>query len=169
VRPSKALFLLALSVTSLAIATAAAAGKARSDDGMLSVREGRATILLRMRGSVIGRLAKGKLTVTAAPDGGTTVVVWGADSERSTSRRTTVYSGTKIRFRVADDRRFVVNVAGTKLNFSAVGRGDGWIDGWGDPEDGIFFDGSYTLNGTDYPTLPNERLRIELTAPSSGG
>ena len=51
------------------------------------------------------------------------------------------------------------------LNFSAVGRGDGWMDGYGDPEDGVFFDGSYSLNGTDYPTLPNERMRFELAAP----
>jgi hypothetical protein len=135
---------------------------------MLSVRDGRATMLINMKGSVIGRLGKGRLTVTSSASGRTTVVVRGAESERPVSARTTVYSGTNIRFRIADNKRFVVRLAGKGLNFSVVGRGDGWIDGWGDPGAGVFFDGSYSLNGTDYPTLPNERMRFELAAPPSG-
>jgi hypothetical protein len=168
VRPTKAVFLLALSVTSLAFAAAALAGRTPAADGMLSVREGRATIQLRMKGSVIGRLARGHLTVTHAPDHGSTIVVRGADRTRDVNARTTIYSGKHIRFRVADDRRFVVKLGGKGLNFSAVGRGDGWMDGWGDPESGVFFDGSYSLNGTDYPTLPNERQPFDLSVPSGG-
>ena len=72
---------------------------------------------------------------------------------------------TNIRFHIADDRKIVVRFNGKGLNFSVVGRGDGWMDGFGDPEDGVFFDGSYSLNGTDFPTLPNERMRFELAAP----
>lgn len=167
-RLSQALVLLALSVTSLAIAAAAAAGRAPVEDGMLSVRDGKATVQIRMKGSLIGRLGKGRLTVTDSP-GGATIIVWGEENEVPITGRTTVYSGTNIRFRIADDRRFVVKLSAKGLNFSAVGRGDGWMDGWGDPARGVFFDGSYTLNGTDYPTLPNERTRFELGAPPSGG
>ena len=136
------------------------------EDGTLSVRDGRAMIQLRMKGSVIGRLAKGRLTVTDSP-AGATIVVRGAESEIPLSGRTTVYIGKNIRFRVADDRRFIVKLSGKGLNFSAVGRGDGWIDGWGDPDGGVFYDGTYALNGVEFPTLPNERTRFELAAPPS--
>ena len=135
------------------------------EDGTLSVRDGRATIQLRLKGSLIDRLAKGQIVVTDSPDAGATIIVRGAESERSLSDRTTIYSGRNIRFRIADDRRFVVKLAG-KANFSAVGRGDGWMDG--DPEDGVFFDGSYSLNGIDHPTLPNERTRFGLAATPAG-
>jgi hypothetical protein len=165
VRLAKALILLALSIGLLAAAATASAVRPPVEDGTLSVRDGRATVTLRMKGSVIGRLAKGRLTVTDSPDGAT-IIVRGAEDQVPISGRTTGYSGKNIRFRIADDKRFVVKVAGKGLNFSAVGRGDGWLDGWGDPESGIFFDGSYSLNGTDYPTLPNERTRFELSAPA---
>jgi hypothetical protein len=167
VRLAKALILLALSVSSLAIAAAAVAGRAPVEDGTLSVRDARATIQIRMKGSVIGRLGKGRLTVTDSADGAT-IIVRGEEDEIPLTGRITVYSGKNIRFRIADDRRFVVKLAGKGMNFSAVGRGDGWIDGWGDPAGGVFFDGSYSLNGTDYPTLPNERTQFELSAPRSG-
>jgi hypothetical protein len=166
VRLTKALILVALSVGSLAAAAGAAAVRPPMEDGTLSVREGRATIQMRMKGSLIGRLARGRLTITDSPVDTTTVVVRGWESrQRDVTGKTTIFTGTGIRFRVADTKRFTVRVAGKGLNFSAVGRGDGWIDGYGDPEDGIFFDGSYSLNGTDYPTLPNERTRFDLAAP----
>ena len=164
----KVLTIAALSAGVLAAAATATIARPPLEDGTLSVRDGRATIQLRMKGSLIGRLAKGQLVVTDSPDAGTTIIVRGAESERPLSGRTTVYSGRNIRFRIADDRRFVVKLAGKGLNFSAVGRGDGWIDGYGDPEDGVFFDGSYSLNGTDHPTLPNERTRFDLAATPAG-
>jgi hypothetical protein len=166
VRLTKALILLALSIGLLAAAATAGAVRPPVEDGTLSVRDGRATVTLRIKGSVIGRLAKGRLTVTDSPDGAT-IIVRGEEAEIPISGKTTAYSGKNIWFRIADDRRFVVKVAGKGLNFSAVGRGDGWLDGWGDPGAGIFFDGSYSLNGTDHPTLPNERTRFELSAPGN--
>jgi hypothetical protein len=155
-------------VLSLAVTAVATAMRAPVEDGTLSVRDGRATIQLRMRGGVIGRFARGKLTVTDSIDDGTSVVVRGADRERDVTERTTVYSGTNIRFRITDDRRFVVKINASRINFSAVGRGDGWLDGGGDPEEGIFFDGSYSLNGEEYQSIPDVRERFELAAsPSS--
>lgn len=143
--------------------------RAPVEDGTLSVRDGRAVILLRMKGGVIGRFARGKLTVTDADDSNT-VVVRGAERQRDVNERTTVYSGTNIRFRINADRRVVVKLDAAKINFSAVGRGDGWLDGRGDREGGIYFDGSYSLNGADYKSLPDERERFELAAapPSRG-
>jgi hypothetical protein len=164
-RLAKALALAVLCAGVLAAAAVADDLRAPLEDGTLSVRDGRATIQLRMKGSLIGKLARGQIVVTDSPADTTTVIVRGAERERDLNARTTIYSGTNIRFRIADDRRFQVKIVGKGLNFSAVGRGDGWMDGYGDPEDGVFFDGSYSLNGTDYPTLPNERMRFELAAP----
>jgi hypothetical protein len=164
-RLAKALALAVLCAGVLAAAAVADDLRAPLEDGTLSVRDGRATIQLRMKGSLIGKLARGQIVVTDSPADTTTVIVRGAERERDLNARTTIYSGTNIRFRIADDRRFQVKIAGKGLNFSAVGRGDGWMDGYGDPEDGVFFDGSYSLNGIDYPTLPNERMRFDLAAP----
>lgn len=153
------------------LATTAVATAARPpvEDGTLSVRDGRAAIVLRMKGGVIGRFASGKLTVTDAANDATTVVVRGAERERDVNERTTVYSGTNIRFRISDDRRIVVKLDGVRINFSAVGRGDVWLDGRGDPEKGIYFDGSYSRNGEDYKSLPDQRAHFELAAPPSNG
>jgi hypothetical protein len=29
----------------------------------------------------------------------------------------------------------------------------------------VYFDGSYSLNGVEFPSLPNERTRFDLAAP----
>ena len=166
-RLSRVLLVAALAAVVLATAATAAAVRPPVEDGTLSVRDGRASIVVRLKGSVIGRLRKGRLVVTDSSDGAT-IIVRGEEDEIPVTGKTTIYKGSNIRFRIADDRRFVVRLEGKGMNFSAVGRGDGWIDGYGDPEDGLFFDGSYSLNGTNYPTLPNERTRFDLPATPSG-
>ncbi len=66
-------------------------------------------------------------------------------------------------------RRFVVRITGSKINFSAVGRGDGWLDGWGNPAKGVYFDGSYSLNGDAYKSIPDVRGPIQLSALPTAG
>jgi hypothetical protein len=167
VRLAKLLLLLALPTAALAVAAAAAAGRAPRpplEDGTLLVRDARAAIQLRMKGSVIGRLTKGSITVAESPADTTMVIVRGHEHRRFDTLGRIVYSGKGIRFRIADDRRFTVKIGGKGINFSAVGLGDGWMDGWGNPADGIFYDGTYVLNGEEFPTLPNERMRFDLAA-----
>jgi hypothetical protein len=166
-RPARILFAAVLAVLSLAVTAAATAMRAPVEDGTLSVRDGRAAIQLRMKGGIIGRFARGTLTVTDTRGSGGLVVVHGG-RRRYPNARTTVYTGRNIRFRIADDRRFVVKVNASKINLSAVGRGEGWLDGRGDPAAGIFFDGSYSRNGEEYQSIPDLRERFELAAsPSS--
>jgi hypothetical protein len=166
-RPARILFAAVLAVLSLAVTAVATAMRAPVEDGTLSVRDGRATIQLRMRGGLIGRFARGTLTVTESLGSDGSVVVYGG-RRRYPTERTTVYSGRNIRFRIADDRRVVVKINATRINLSAVGRGNGWLDGRGDPEQGIFFDGSYARNGGEYQSIPDLRERFELAAsPSS--
>jgi hypothetical protein len=122
-------------------------------------------IAMKLKGSIIGRLSKGTLTITEPADQTATIIVRGAERTRYPSETTTVYTGNNIRFRVADDRKLTLRLNGKGINFSAVGRGDGWMDGLGDPTDGIFFDGSYSLNGGPYQSLPDERTPFELILP----
>jgi hypothetical protein len=169
-RSARLILLATLVVFSLAIAAAASGQRPGPvEDGTLSVRDGRASLQLRLKGGVIGRLGRGKLTVVDALGETSTVVVRGADKVSSPNERTTVYTGRNIRFRVADDKNFVVRMNASKINFSAVGRGDGWLDGWGNRTAGIYFDGSYSLNGSPYKSIPDERDRIQLSALPSGG
>jgi hypothetical protein len=164
VRPAPVLLLVCVVA---ALATAALASAARPgpvEDGTLSVRDGRATIQLRVKGGVIGRLGSGKLTVTRQRGDTSTVVVRGWDRSWDTNARTTVYTGRNIRFRIDGDRRVTLKIHGSKINFSAVGRGDAALDGWGDPAKGVYFDGSYSLNGAPYKSLPDVRETLELVA-----
>jgi hypothetical protein len=156
--------LLALGIT--AAATAMRPGPV--EDGTLSLRDGRATVQLRMKGGILGRMGRGKVTVTEPVSDPATVVIRGARA-RVVNARTTVYTGKSIRFRISADERFTVRINGTKINFSAVGRGDGWIDGWGNPEAGVYFDGSFSLNGDEYKSIPDLRTPIRLEAPPTKG
>ncbi len=167
-RAARIFLLTVAAILSLSTAALAADLRAPAGDGTLSVQDGRATIQIRMRGGIIGRFGRGSLTVTDPLAADATIVVRGAERERDLSDRTTIYSGNNIRFRIEDDRRFVVKLSGTKINFSAVGRGEGWLDGAGDLSDGIFFDGSFSLNGAPYRSIPDARERFELEAPSAG-
>lgn len=159
--------LLALSLVAAGVAFTAP----RNEDGTLSVRDGRGVLVVRVKGSLIGQLGKGTLTVTATRDRRATIIVRGAERTRYPSATVTVFSGTNIRFRIAHNRLLVVRLNGKRVNFSAVGRGDGWMDGLGDPTAGIFFDGSYSLNGAPYLSLPDVRTPFELvlTGAGSGG
>jgi hypothetical protein len=150
------------------VAAAAAAGPPAMEDGTISVRDGRATMLVRVKGSIIGRLAKGKLTVTDSP-GGATIIVRGWETKVPLPGRTTVYGGKGIRFRIAAERKVAVRLNGRGLNYTVVGRGDGWLDGVGDPTKGIFFDGSYSLNAEPYHSIPDDKTQFVLASPKPPG
>ena len=170
VRPVRLLLLPVFLLAAFAVAAVASAAKPGPvEDGTLSVRDGRAMIQLRMKGGLIGRFGQGKLTVSDSPTDTSTVVVRGAERTRELNERTTVYSGKNIRFRIADDDRIVVKIQASKINLSAVGRGDGALDGWGNRAEGVYFDGSYSLNGDEYRSLPDHRTLIDLAAPPTTG
>ena len=168
-RPVRLIVLAATALLALALtAVAAAMRPGPVEDGTLSVRDGRATLQLKMKGGILGRMGRGKITVTEPVSDSATVVIRGARA-RALNARTTVYSGQSIRFRISADQPFTVRINGRKINFSAVGRGDGWIDGWGNPAAGVYFDGSFSMNGGPYKSIPDVRTPIELQAPPTEG
>ncbi|MDQ3778917.1 MAG: hypothetical protein M3310_08675 [Actinomycetota bacterium] len=164
-RLSRLIFCMLSAAVALGATALAGAARAPSADGTLSVRDAKAAIQLRLRGAVIGRLAQGQLTITDPVEDTATVVVRGAERQRDVNERTTVYTGTDIRFRIVDEERFNLRLNAKGINFSAVGRGDVWLDGRGDPDDGIYFDGAYSLNGSPFRSIPDERTRFDLETP----
>lgn len=135
-------------------------------DGTLSVRDAKGLVQLSSRGTMIGRIERGKLTVTDPnPYDSRRPIVLGAE-KRTTSRnlKTTVYTGKDIRVRITGGLAHV-RFEGRGIHLSAVGRGSGLLDGTGDPSTGVFFDGVWSLNDEDYHSLPDALERFDLVGP----
>jgi hypothetical protein len=157
--------LVPLLLLATAVPTAAYAGRiAPGPDGTLAVRDGRGKVQMTVKGSLIGRLANGSITIEElAPDDETEPVVRGYRTfkwARNGNART--YTGKNVRFRLIGGRyRVVFN--GRGLFFSLVGKGRVTLDGNGSVEDGIFYDGFYSLNGIEEESLPDEAQSFNLT------
>jgi hypothetical protein len=136
---------------------AAFVGAARAVDpenGTLSVERGKGTVVLELRGSVLGRLGNGVLTVTdlTPRDRYTaTVVARKMKDSRIVGLRTMRYRGQGIRFRMLGGGYRIV-VRGNGIALSAVGHGAVTLDG--DPKT-VFDDvGVYSLDGVDCSLEP---------------
>jgi hypothetical protein len=138
-----------------------------ADDGSLTVRDGRGKVQVTVRGSLIGRLGNGSLTVEElSPNEGAEPVVRGYRTFRwGRNGKARTYTGRNVRFRLIGGRyRMVFN--GKGLHFSLVGRGRALLDGRGSLEQGIFYDGFYSLNGTEEESLPDEPTWLNLAQPA---
>ena len=147
----------------LALLVPAVAQSASSlpQNGSLSIREGRGIVQLDARGSMTGRV-NGKITITdPKPYDNKRPVVYGAAKTTYKNVRTTVYQGKNVRFRLIG-ARFNFRIQGQKIFLSAVARGNGMLDGAGDPTANIFFDGTYSLNDSAPQSLPDTATPFEL-------
>jgi len=157
-------FLILLALPGTAWASREGGPPPPQQDGTLSIREGIGVVQLSARGSVTGRLDRGKLTVIDPnPFDDKRPVVYGATKTTYRNNKTTVYQGRNIRFRLIG-ALFNSKIEGRGIYLSAIGRGRGWIDGVGDPAAGIFFDGVWSLNDEPYHSLPDDRLDFQLVA-----
>ncbi len=146
------------------LAPAAAAATLRSaGDGTLSVRDARGTFTISGRGGVIGSFTRGRVIITDPVEGdgtGPIVSMSSDDVRHERNDTTTVWIGTKIRFRMIGGT-FKVRVVGRGVNLSIVGRGTVVLNGEGTADDG-----SYSVNGEDYAPVP-DLLTFPLAAPSA--
>jgi hypothetical protein len=135
-------------------------------DGTLSIRDGKGMVQLSSRGTMIGRLASGKLVVTDPnPNDARRPIVLGAERRTvSRNQRTTVYTGKDIRVRVTGGLAHV-RFEGRGIHLSAVGRGRGLLDGAGDIPTNVFYDGVWSLNDEDYHSLPDDLTGFDLVGP----
>ena len=141
--------LIALAVVALGVPAAAAASRFDASDGTLSVRDGRGTFVVNARGGIIGSLARGRVVITDPVDGdGTGPIVSGDDWHKDRTDITTVYGGTRVRFRLIGGS-FRIRVIGSGVNLSVVGRGTVTLNGQGTDDDG-----TYSVNGVPYAPVP---------------
>jgi hypothetical protein len=153
-----------LLMLALLVPAAAWSGPAASN-GTLSIREGRGTVQLDARGSMTGRV-NGKITITdPRPYDSRRPVVYGATRTIYRNVKTTVYQGKNLRFRLIG-ARFQLRIQGRSIFLGAIARGTGVLDGAGDPEADIYYDGVWSLNDTPYQSLPDTATTFDL-APAT--
>jgi hypothetical protein len=160
--------LIGLALLALALPVAATAAlRAAAGDGTLSVEDGRGSVTLRAKGGVIGRIDRGTVTIyDLTPADAYEQRVTGDDRPVRFVGETGIrYAGNGIRFRIVGGE-FKVVITGAGIDLSAVGRGNGFIQGAGiDP-------GLYSLDVTDCRSdadgckpLPELGRRFQLGGP----
>ena len=155
------LFLISLAVPATAVSRTPP--QPPVDNGTLSIRDGRGIVQLSARGSMTGRL-NGRLTVTdPKPYDSRRAVVYGARKTIYRSEKTTIYQGRNVRFRLIG-ALYQVKLDGKAIFMSAIGRGKGMVDGAGNIEADIFYDGVWSLNEEPYRSLPDDATTFELAA-----
>jgi hypothetical protein len=159
------LLLVPLLLLAAAFPAVGLSGPGAPADGSLSVRDGRGKVTIVVKGSLIGRLGNGSITIEElADDADTEPVVRGYKTFKWGKGRARTYTGKGVRFRILGGR-YRVQFAGKGLHFSLVGRGRVLLDGSGSVLDGVFYDGFYSLNGSEEESLPDDPTWMNLAPP----
>jgi len=124
-------------------------------DGTLSVKRGRGSVVVKLKGTVIGRLTNGRVQVKDFRPFDSNVALFTGCKVRHPTIYLAVCQGRKIGYRVLNGR----------ISISAVGRGTVTADGSG--EDG-FPDGVMSMNDQPYESLPDDTTTLPLEAPPPG-
>jgi hypothetical protein len=139
----------ALALTSFLAPAAGAQGVERSltAGGTLSLRDGVGSADVIGRGGVLGQVFRGRVFIRDLPDrGGTDINVWGAEWRRVIDSRTTVYGGTRLRFRALGGA-WRVRMKGRGIDASAAGRGAVTLRG---------AQGTFSIDGGSYRDWPED-------------
>ena len=171
---------LVLVLVSLLLPAAAWAGKSVLGDGTLSIRNGDGNVRLDLdRGVAIGRVGSGRIELISPKDTGcATPLVWddgeqmlGIAEERTIDAETGVEvcvyraaKGRSLRFRLLGSEARSIRLVGQNISLSAVGRGRGWIKG---SSNDFESDGTWSLNGADYVSMPTTRQGFALAAANN--
>ena len=131
--------------------------------GTLSVKRGRGTVVLKLKGAVIGRVARnGRVQVRDfKPFDANLPQLSCKPHARRIAVGTWLCKGRNIAFRI-DKGRFNVNVRGTNVSISAVGYGNVTVDGAGDL--GVN-DGTMSIDSAPYESLPDFSTTFYLGTP----
>ncbi len=126
---------LIMLVLALAVPAAAVAADSTAGDGSLAVVGASATIVVQGKGLIFGHLLQGTVMVVSykADAPGTGLSVTGAKPRLVPGA--SVYTGSDIRF-LLPAGRYTIELIGSGINVSAVGRGIVEATGFGTPDDG---------------------------------
>lgn len=172
----RALVLFLCAIAS-AVAFAGVSAAQTPDTGVLSVERGRGSVLIELRGSLLGRLTSGTLRVTdLTPRDRFEPIVTGKKlASTRLGPRTVLYRGQGLRFRMVGGA-YRLAVRGLGVSVSAVGRG--WVVLDGDPRMPFEDVGVYSLEeGVDCELEPDlclplpvepERFAIGIEETGSG-
>jgi hypothetical protein len=155
------LLVLTLILSACTVPLALAAGT--PTDGTLSVKRGRGAVTLKVTGTIIGRVANGRVQIRDFKPGDGNDPQWSCKRHRI-SRQVSYCTGRNLGFRV-EDGRFTVNLKGTGISISAVGHGEVDVDGAGDT--GVN-DGVMSLDDAPYQSLPDGLTVFYLGPPPPG-
>jgi hypothetical protein len=154
------LLLLGLAaVLAMPIAVSASTGT----DGTLSVKKGHATIVLKLKGTTIGRMARGTIRIRDLNPYDNAIPQVRHCRLRYPNPLTVVCTGKKIVFRAVDGR-FTVRLNGSGIYLSSVGRGSVTVQGAGSL---TVPNGVMSLDNAPYQPIPDELTIYPLgTTPS---
>jgi hypothetical protein len=155
------LLVFTLLLATCTVPLALAAGT--STDGTLSVKRGRGAVTLKVTGTIIGRVANGRVQVRDFRPNDGNDPQWSC-KRRRISRQVTYCKGRNLGFRV-ENGRFTVTVTGSGISISAVGHGEVDVDGAGDT--GVN-DGVMSLDDAAYQSLPDFLTTYYLGPPPPG-
>jgi hypothetical protein len=122
-------------------------------EGTLSVKRGRGAVAIKLKGTVIGRVKSGRIQIRDFRpfDPNDPQITCKSRIRHNITTGVWTCKGRNIGFRVADGR-FNVNVRGSGIWISAVGRGPVSLDGAGDL--GVL-DGQFSIDAAPYQSLPD--------------
>ena len=155
--------ILGLTLLLLACTVPLALAGGTPTDGTLSVKRGRGMLTLMVTGTVIGRVANGRVQIRDFKPGDGKDPQWSCKRHRI-SRQVSYCKGRNLGFRV-EDGRFTVNVRGTGISLSAVAHGQVDVDGAGDT--GVN-DGVMSIDNATYQSLPDFLTTFSLGQPPPG-
>jgi hypothetical protein len=155
--------ILGLTLLLLACTVPLALAGGTPTDGTLSVKRGRGVLTLKVTGTVIGRVANGRVQIRDFKPGDGKDPQWSCKRHRI-SRQVSYCKGRNLGFRV-EDGRFTVNVRGTGISISAVAHGQVDVDGAGDT--GVN-DGVMSIDNATYQSLPDFLTTFSLGQPPLG-
>ena len=158
-------FLLLAALLLAAFTVPAALSADTPSDGTLSVKRGRGAVVLKLNGTVIGRLTNGRVQVKDFRPFDINDPLFTGCKVRHPTLGIAVCQGRNIGYRVLDGR-FNTNVRGSGISISAVGHGTVMIDGAG--ETGLP-DGVMSFGDQPYESLPDDATTFFLGTPPVGG
>ena len=160
----------------LGVPVAALAGTGSSTDGSLVVQHGSApmgtpgtpVVVLTITGSVIGNVQHGRIVIDGGPNADpstTPQVTQNAQCVTRDGETAKRCSGDNFSFRAVGGK-YTLLVYGTNVNVVAVGTGTVKLAGVPDTPHG---DGRYSLNGSDFASLPGVQTdKLAIVSTSTG-
>ncbi len=161
---------LAIGVLALALPAVAGALRAGPGDGTLAVDNARGTVVLRVRGGIIGQFDQGGTIEVYDPvlgDGAAPVLrgcLEAKNGKLDANHWECSSSGADVRFRLIGGW-YRVTISAQGIDLSVAGRGTAVLDGSDYADDQS---GKYALNGGSYKAFPAVRTQVFVGAPPNG-